>query len=343
MNPPRRTARRALSAALAALTGLAAALVVSVPPAHAAPEDEFRWAVTPVGPNGPDGRSRYDYQVRPGTQIQDRVAVWNLGTKAVNFTVYSTDAFTSSDGAFSLLTAAQPAKDLGTWTDLTPKTYTVQPQTRADVAFTINVPVNATPGDHAGGIVASVVGTKNDAGGGQQVDIDRRVASRIYLRVDGPVTPGLAVESLQVDYANPANPFQGADMTVTYRVRNTGNIRVSGTAAVRARGPLGLNLGETGDIEVPEMLPGSEITVTRKISGVFPAVWLTAQVSINPVSSQGRLSAVNRGATIAAPPWALVGVLLLIIAAVALVVWRRRRRRHTERVLVGAGAGAGGG
>jgi hypothetical protein len=342
MNPPRRTAHRALSAVLAALTGLAAALVVPVPPAHAAPEDEFRWAVTPVGPSGPDGRSRYDYQARPGAQIQDRVAVWNLGTKPVNFSVYSTDAFTSSDGAFSLLTAAQPPKDIGTWTDLTPKTYTVQPQTRADIAFTINVPANATPGDHAGGIVASVVGAQTDAGG-QRVDIDRRVASRVYLRVDGPVAPALAVESIQVDYANPANPFGGADMTVTYRVRNTGNIRVSGTAGIRARGPLGLKLGETGDIEVPEMLPGSEITVTRTIPGVFPAGWLTAQVSINPASSQGRLSAVNRGATIAAPPWALVGVLLLVIAAAAFVVWRRRRHRHTERILVGATAGAAGG
>lgn len=57
---------------------------------------------------------------------------------------------------------------------------------RADIPFEFKVPANATPGDHIGGLVASVRQTEESADG-QRPEVERRVAARVYLRVTGPV------------------------------------------------------------------------------------------------------------------------------------------------------------
>lgn len=57
-------------------------------------------------------------------------------------------------------------------------------------------------------------------------------------------------------------------MTVTYRVANDGNVRVSGSARIRVEGPPGMRVANSELIEIPELLPDSEI---RTVPGVFPA------------------------------------------------------------------------
>ncbi|GAA2631357.1 hypothetical protein GCM10010399_74420 [Dactylosporangium fulvum] len=314
--------RRAL--VLVALLLMPVLLVPATP--AAAQNDDLRWAVIPSGPQGPNGRGAFEYEAKPGDVIADTVGVSNLTDQPITFTVYSTDAFTSADGAFSLFPAATPPKDLGTWTDLTPKSYTVQPKTRADIAFKLTVPLNATPGDHAGGIIASVVEQQTTAQG-QQVNVDRRIAARIYLRVAGPVTPTVQVESLTVGYEAPALPFGTGDLVVTYRVKNAGNVRVHGTARVRATGPLGVGLGDAAEVTVPELLPGAEFTVQKRIPGVRSLGRLTASVTVNAEAKEGRLPVASRSASVWASPWGLAGLVVLLAGAAALVVrWRLRRR-----------------
>ncbi|GAA1528754.1 hypothetical protein GCM10009827_052470 [Dactylosporangium maewongense] len=305
---------------------VAASVLVAPAPAGAREGDGLRWAVTPSGPEGPNGRAAYDFEAKPGDVITDMVGVSNLSDAPITFTVYSTDAFTAPDGAFALLTGTTQPNDIGSWTDLTPKSYTVQPKKRADIAFTLRVPTNATPGDHAGGIVASVIERQTNPQG-QQVNVDRRIAARMYLRVAGPVQPLVQVSSLNVVYGSPALPFGTGDLVVTYRLKNAGNVRVHGTAKVRASGLLGVSLGESEEITVPEMLPGAELSVQKRIPGVMSLGRLTAAVTVNAEAKEGRLPIASRSAAVWASPWGLVGLLVLVLGAVALVVrWRLRRR-----------------
>ncbi len=310
----------------AALAVVASAVPALPAPASAAPSDDIKISVQPSGPAGPTSRSHFIYALPPGGHVSDLLGVSNLGGKPVTVAVYPTDAYTTVDGSFSLLPGAQQPRDVGSWVTVKGRRFTIPPGKRMDIPFTLTVPAGAEPGDHPGGILASVVSQERNADG-NLVNVDRRVAARVYLRVNGVINPGVQVETLNVDYDNPIALF-GGGMTVTYRVRNTGNARVQGQVQVEATGPLGLRLGDTGKIPVKELLPGSQIEVTRKIPGVFPAFRIGAETVFDGVTvADGKAVPAARASTgVWAVPWLLVVLVVLVAAAVVAIAIRRRRR-----------------
>ncbi|MFY1698014.1 MULTISPECIES: WxL protein peptidoglycan domain-containing protein [unclassified Solwaraspora] len=324
--PPRRHAVIVLLAAgLLTLPGAAPAVAQ---PADPAPADAVTWAVQPSGPDGPTGRNYFVYDLAPGTEITDHVGISNLGDQDQTFTVYGTDGFLTPDGAFALLPADEPATDVGTWVHFDQREFVVPAGQRRDIEFRLTVPANATPGDHAGGIIGSLVQVRT-ADDGQQVAVDQRVAARIYLRVDGPVQPSISVESMRIEYDNPVNPLGDGDAVVTYQVRNTGNIRVGGTGAVLLAGPLGWDLARTDPVDLPELLPGSTFTVAERITGVPPALRLTATVDLAPTTVDEALPPVTRTASAWAPPWLLLAAIAVLAGWLAVRRWRTRHAAAT--------------
>ncbi|AEB46277.1 WxL protein peptidoglycan domain-containing protein [Micromonospora maris] len=343
---PDATASRARRSLVAVATRIgvplgAALLALSIaPPAAAAPatpspsapgatgssagQQVDRFSVQPSGPKGPTGRNHFIYDVAPGSTLFDYVGVTNLSDRPLTFQVYATDAFTTVDGAFSLLPANQEPTDVGSWTRVEKKSVTVKPGKRADIRFEISVPTNATPGDHIGGVIAAVRQTGVTADG-QQVQMDRRVAARVYLRVTGDVAPALTVESMDIEYQTPINPFGRTDMVVTYRLRNSGNVRLGGTGKVTVKAPFGWKLAQSEGLALPELLPGSVFTITERVTGVPPAVRLTAEVELTPAMADGTvLSSVRTDKSIWAMPWLLLAALLVVGVTVYLRIRRRR-------------------
>ncbi|MGW0434757.1 WxL protein peptidoglycan domain-containing protein [Micromonospora sp. NPDC003197] len=284
------------------------------------------WSVQPSGAGRPAGRDHFVYQLAPGGQTTDHVTVGNRSDRPQTFTVYGTDGFTTTDGAFALLPASQPPVDVGAWIHFDQRTYTVPAGKQLDIPFRLTVPTNVTPGDHAGGVIGSLAQVQVDADG-QRVNVDRRIAARVYLRVSGPVQPGVTVETIQTSYANPVNPLGGGDLVVTYRIRNTGNVRVTGTGALTVHGPLGWRLAQTDQLDLPELLPGSTFTVTERIAGVPPVLRLTTTVDLAASTVDTALPPVVRTSSIWAPPWLLLAGLAAGGLAFAVRRWRRRRRR----------------
>ena len=109
---------------------------------------------------------------------------------------------------------------------------------RVVLPFRITVPANAAPGDHGAAIVA-VLSTIGKNPKGENVRLDQRVASRIYLRVNGPLHPGLRIEGLSVSYHRSLNPLHGGSATVRYTVHNVGNVRLAAKQAVSVTGMFG--------------------------------------------------------------------------------------------------------
>ncbi|MFV2114517.1 WxL protein peptidoglycan domain-containing protein [Micromonospora sp. LOL_025] len=286
-----------------------------------------RWAVQPSGPDGPTGRNYFIYDLAPGSTLTDHVGVTNLSDRPLTFQVYGTDAYTTADGAFALLPADRAATDVGSWVRFDRRTWTIAPGRRADIPFRLSVPANATPGDHAGGVIAAITQARTTADG-QQVRVDQRLAARVYLRVDGDVRPAVAIESVSVSYDNPINPAGGGDAVVSYRVRNTGNVRVGGTGTVAVEGPFGWRLARTAPVDLPELLPGGVFTVTERVTGVPPALRLTAEVDLAPTTVDAALPPVLRSASTWAPPWLLLAALAVLAGCLAV---RLRRRALAKR------------
>ncbi|HEX9337813.1 MAG TPA: DUF916 domain-containing protein, partial [Pseudonocardiaceae bacterium] len=213
-----------LSRCLAA-AGIAAGLLAVAAPIAAAAPGGTSWAVSPSTATGPDGRTHYSYTgVKPNTVVHDYIGITNYSTTPVTFHVYGADGVTTTAGTVGLAPAAQKAVDIGGWIQVEHTTVTVAPRTRLNEPISLAVPANATPGDHVGGVVASVT----EASQGGKVTRDDRVGVAIYLRVAGPLRPGFTVESVSgTGYHGSPNPFTGGDTTVSYTVHNTGNVRLA--------------------------------------------------------------------------------------------------------------------
>ncbi|WP_203862946.1 WxL protein peptidoglycan domain-containing protein [Plantactinospora mayteni] len=303
------------------------------------------WGVTPSSPKGPDGRDSLRYKLDPGASVTDYVAVTNHSAGPVTLTVYASDAFTTAQGGFDLLAGREKPVDVGAWVRLTTRTLTVPATSRMDLPFTLTVPANATPGDHTGGIVASLAATGTDAQG-NQVSVDHRVGTRVYLRVTGELRPALTLEDLRVRHRGSYNPITGGELTATAMLRNTGNVRLGGQPTLRATGPFGLAARTATGGPLPEILPGNAVRVSVRLSGVPPLFRLTAITTVTPVTVDGQVIdpppvSVADSRAVWAVPWSqLLLVALTIGGGWGLVTLRRRRRRRTARDLAQAVAAA---
>lgn len=347
------TARRVL-AVVTLLFGMIAPLAVGAPADAAGEEGDISWSVQPSTPSGPDGRSDLSYQVAPGTIVSDWVAVTNLSPVAATFRVYAADAITDYDtAAFTLINADAASTGVGAWTSVAGTlaacadsddeaeracaatvgtSVTLEPGARADVPFTLSVPHDATPGDHSAGIVASYV-SDGVVDGGSSVAVEQRVGTRIYLRVDGPLSPGVGIQGSVAGFDGSLNPFGGGTARAAFDVGNLGNTRVSVQPTVQLSGPFGIALGSFPLEPVHNIVPGGVAHVDAEIPGIPPLFLLFAEITLTPVPASGIAASdplpasVTASAVAWAIPWMLLALLLAAAAVIALIVWRRRRSR----------------
>ncbi|MFD7441917.1 WxL protein peptidoglycan domain-containing protein [Streptomyces sp. NPDC059909] len=345
-------------AAPAATAPAATAPAATAPAATAVPatrqsdggQGRTTFGVQPSAARKPDARPNFSYGATPGAVVKDHIAVFNYGNKPLTLRVYAGDAFTTADGGFDLFAADHKPTDVGSWVRLGKNVLSVPRRSHVIVPFTMTVPRTATPGDHTGGIVASLSAVRTD-GKGSNVAVDQRVGARIYLRISGELKPQLAVEDLRTTYHGTANPFDAGSATVTYTVRNTGNVRLAARQAVHVRDAFGGEAEVAKVRGIAELLPGAALRITTSADGVLPAVRDTTTVTVDPEPVRGDvrhriLPRVTRTAAFAAVPWALLIVLLVVAVALTLYLVRRRRRRGprpgrlAEQRRTGAGAGA---
>lgn len=296
----------------------------SVPVDETTPDDAGGFAVQPSGEGGPGGRDFFIYTFKVGQVYGDTVAISNLGTEEATFAVYATDAQNTSDGSFSLLREEEEPVDVGSWIELGATQYTLEPGTRVDIPFSISVPADASPGDHVGAIVAQKVQDPDDPDG-IGLDVRVRIGARVYVRVDGPTNPSLAVDSFTVTYDTPATPFGGRDARVEYVITNTGDVRLSPIASLSLAGMFGLGEQSLPDRQIPELLPGGSIEVAETVQDVKPYVRLNADLT---VKAESESVVVNSSLSQWVIPWTAVALLVLIVLGIVVQrVWVRRKRK----------------
>jgi hypothetical protein len=329
--PARRSATASVLLGLLVLVALVLALPAS---AARAATSLVTFGVQPATAAGTDGRPYFSYGVTAGASLSDHVAVLNYSSVPLTLDVYAADALNTATGGLSLLPAAKRPVDAGSWLSLGAGRLAVRvpPRTaggpgRVIVPFAVTVPARATPGDHVGGIVASLDTVSKNASGAN-VRLDQRIASRVYFRVAGALKPSLAVDNVRATYAGSLNPVGRGAVTVTYSVHNTGNVKLGGHQSVAVQGLLGqVEAGQLPDVGL--LLPGGSETVTVVVPGVFPALLMNATVTVTPTKlasdSDPALGPVTASAHFWAVPWALL-VLLLLLGGGTWAYLRRRAR-----------------
>ncbi|GAA3586335.1 WxL protein peptidoglycan domain-containing protein [Kribbella ginsengisoli] len=282
----------------------------------AAAADSAPWQVKTASNSYGSSRANYSYTVAAGGQVQDAFVVLNRGKAPLDLAVYAGDAFTTSTGELDL--RGSDSKDLGTWVHADRKQVRVLPGKSVEVPFRIEVPADARPGDHLGGVITSLT----------QNDVERRLAIRIRLRVSGQLEPSLSVEDLKVKYAG------NGDATVAYEIRNTGNTIAAARQTASVSGPFGRLESQSGAIaDSPQLLPGETWKVSVPVKGVTPAGRLTGAVELLPLvtdaaGSTATFAAVRTTAHAWTIPWGVVLLLVVVVAGLVLVTRRVRGARR---------------
>jgi hypothetical protein len=315
-----------LLAASALLTGLP--LLTAPGAASASTVVEPRtWAIVPADADGPDGRGEFGYVAEPGSAVADHAAVRNFGTSPLTVELSVQDAAQADDGAFVLLDPGEEPNGVGTWVRLEQRELTVPPRSSTVVPFTLEIPADAEPGDHAGGLIAVSVVERTDGS-----SVHYRVGSRVHVRVGGSIAASLDLASSGGRYSLPAGPLAPGALALEVVADNTGNLRLTPTVTARASALFGLWTAEGRLDDVGELLPGSTVSRPLVLDGV-PAlgpVWITLDVDGATSRGQDATDATTvKPLTVVvwAVPWAALVTLALVVAVVVALLMIRRARR----------------
>nr|WP_269328129.1 DUF916 domain-containing protein [Kineosporia mesophila] len=297
--------------------------------------DDVTWTVRTASNDLGDSRTSFSYDLKPGATLDDAMVVANRGNAPLTLKVYAADGFTTEAGQMDLVTKDAESIGVGAWVHAERASVLVEPGKTAELPFTVQIPENATPGDHAGGIITSLTQADSD----ETINVDRRLGIQIKLRVDGDLKPAVAIEDLSVGYQGTLNPAGKGSTEVSYTLRNTGNAILSGSAATSLKGPFGWFKVSAGQSGLPQqLLPGERWKVTGTIAGVVPSGRLSATTHLLPVitdaaGSTTSLPAISATTHAWALPWTLLLVIVALIALIvtAVVVSRRNRARRKAR------------
>lgn len=290
----------------------------SVPP-DVAPVD-ITWGIQPASSGDSATRAAFTYELDPGAVIDDAVRITNFSEAPLTLRVSAHDAFNTDSGGFDVVTSEVTSVDVGSWVTLDVGEVTVPARGSVDVPFRTSVPSNASPGDHAGGIVASMRVDGVDADG-NKVSIDNRVGTRMYVRVTGPARPALAVTSLSIDFEGSGVIGVDGTAVVSFAVRNTGNLRLSAMPTVTVTGPFGIGERRVDLGAMPELLPGGEFSTKVRVDARRLGR-LNAELTLVPTVPI--LGPIETSTSSWAIPWR---VLAAVAIGVAFLLYRRRRPR----------------
>lgn len=317
-------------------------MVVSLllwPSVASAAEDgsSVTWAVRPADAQGADGRVTVDHEVDAGASITEHIEVRNFSQQEVVFTLSAADGYFTDNDRFNMLTQNEPSTDAGAWVTV-PGAVSVPAGEARVVLYTVDVPADATPGDHLAGVAASVFTDGSDAGG-EQVGIEGRVGVPITLHVPGEWRTAVSSQVV-ASYHDVPNPFSPGSVLVDYSITNEGNSILMIEGAMTAAGPFGVLPTHVPITTIERLAPGESRSGTVSLRGVWPtgATFVELHTSAKPIEGESTSSTAARTEVmIAAMPWAqLLAVVTGTLLTLAWFLDRRHQRLRFEKALAEA-------
>ena len=286
------------------------------------------FGIQPSTAIAPDGRGYFSLGATPGGELSDHVAVTNYSTQPLTLTLHTTGAVNTPEGDFALLPPTTRSNFAG-WLQLptAQSTLVLAARTTIIIPFKLVVPNTATPGDHAGGILVTLASSVISPSG-QRLKLLQSSGVRMFVRVSGALHPKLSVIGLKAKYQGTANPVGKGKVTLTYSVRNDGNVGLGGQQTVWVSGFFGSKTYSTKLPRVQLLLPGFSVQQRVVIPGVFPELIMTGHVKISPLVIPGSIQPPSGPffGTVHfwAIPWVLLAIVVVVIAFIAYLLARRR-------------------
>jgi len=278
------------------------------------------------------GRSDFDYDVVPGQVVHDAVVLTNTTAAPEDFRIWAADAYnTAIGGAFAVRPESWKNHGVGSWIHLPldPSTiYELPGNTSATLDFTLRVPADASPGSHAGGIVALEVHPGTSPRGYGHVSVNLGVAAAVFVHVAGTVRPGAAVSAIHVTpFVSPFAFATGSSKaSLSFQLVNTGNSVLDGSAVATVRNMFGDIVKRYRGVGVQDFLPGERFTIREPSWSGLP---LAGPEHVSVSFEAKGIGVVSGSASFWIFPWLLVVIVIVVLAGGIwlMAIWRRRRKR----------------
>jgi Bacterial protein of unknown function (DUF916) len=290
-----------------------------------------------IGPTPEPGSTQAGYFgmiAFPGQKFSESVSVANFTKAPLKLRLYAADAYTiRNGGGFAVYGIGSTPHEVGAWVSQLPQLITIPARKQLNIRFAIHVPANATPGTHAGGIVAqAAVPQVMQVNGTVRVKVYRQVFTRIYATIFGRLIPNFEVDSLSAIHPQPPFPLiTHREGSITYFLSNAGNAVIAPTVHLWVTGLFGTIMNRTFPA-TSQILPGGiaqyEVAWPR-----VPAIG-PVHIHLSVHSAYGLTRTAEYSYTALPVPFLLVMavVVIAVIAAAWLLLARRKRRRRQAAV-----------
>ena len=309
------------------------------------------FSVRPANPDPNDSISRAYFRpvATPGTSLTETVAVSDDGDAPAALFVYPVDGLTGVTSGTVYANRSDPRTRAGTWLTASVPSLLLAPHERTTVDVRINVPADATPGDHVAGIAFE--NAHPTSGAGFAVTEVIREVIGVQVRVPGP-----GQFHLLVDGASFVMPPAVAEPSLSLRLGDDGNRLGQSLLLVTLHGPHGFV--DSVSRQLDTLLPGDRISYPLAWPRPLPPGAYTVSVAEDGSSvaaftgplviPPGATPATSPSAVHTAPPSSLAGaasghrhqanhngllVPAIVVAGGALILLAGllQRRRHSAR------------
>ena len=296
------------------------------------------FGLAPANAAGRIDRSEFAFAATPGAIVHDDVALLNYSDVPIVLHMSAVDAQETPQGGFGLASSASNSTGVGKWTTLPAgfRKVVVAPASSAGpgertVPFTMHIPDNATPGDHAGGVVAALY-TKTKNSKGDVIVVEERIGARVFVAVSGDFRAGVSIEDFHASAPSSLGPWHHTSISISYNVVNTGNVDL------RLQQSLGLGglLVSHRNVAVKALSllrPGGVVNEHAVVSNVSAP--LLANVSVRavgvqtPTVGEQRSAVASASATLWTGSTTLILIVIVLAALLIFFLWRRRGRRDS--------------
>jgi hypothetical protein len=286
------------------------------------------WSVAPASAHGPDGRRWVELELAPGEEATEHMAVTNLSKVEAQFTLTAADGYFTPAGRFNMRSETEESTEAGTWIEIG-DSVTVAPGKTTVVPFTVKVPRNAEPGDHAAGVAAAVRSGQAAGPDGAGLGVTSRFGFRVMTRVLGELAPALEIGDVKTSYDIAWNPVRPGRLMIGFELANTGNTRLTVSGFVSAGGRE-VAYPQASELAI-ELLPGESRRIETVLTRVWPAFRIEVTISADPVvltiddSPAVSLAPVTTTAGVWALPWPQL-ICLAGLVLIAGAIWSGRSR-----------------
>ncbi|MFH0773036.1 MAG: hypothetical protein V1922_01880 [bacterium] len=261
------------------------------------------------------GPARQQITVDPGETANFAIKYYNQSeislSGVVNVADFVVDSTDGSPRIIDNIDFANPKFSASKWVTLSLDQITIASNDRVIVSGTLSVPKNARPGGRYVTVYFEpAIGTPSSVGTGGATGIAPRIASLLYIRVNGPISENAVISNM---FAKPF--YEYGPIEITAQITNNGDYHIRPRGVFTLTNPLG-GVVEQSNLKEANIFPDA----LRIFTATVGEKWMMGRYKITLHALYGEKSGVmDRSVFVWVFPWRVVLVIVLTLIILSII------------------------